>query len=480
MSRRDWPDPGADLPGEGPGRPGGGARPAPEDYADAAAHPASRAAAALRRRMRPRTRALHGLERIRSRWLLIVQAALSAGLAYWFALDVLGHASPFFAPMAAFISMSVMNRGPRMKHSLELVLGAALGVGIGDVIIGVLGPGVWQLTVGVLVAMVVGVFVGRGPLVVNQAASSAVLIATIIPPGSGISYERMVDALVGGIIGIAVMAIIPRNPIAESRRSIARVVDLVADILYDVARGLAEDDVDRIRAALQVGRASQSEVTEMTQVVADGRELVNVSPVWWGRRRQLRTLARIVNPADNAMRNVRVLARRAITACEDGVAAHPELIAMVDEAARCTHLVRRVIDDVPELPEVPAWGAASTAPPAPPVGQVTAEETVRRLRILAARLDPAAIAGAGLSEQVIFAQCRSIVVDLLQVCGLSRLSAVATLPPTTEHPAMPPEVWGDRHAPGDPGAPGEPDRPRRRGGPFAGPVEVDPGEPGRE
>ncbi|WP_448852675.1 FUSC family protein [Corynebacterium sp. 335C] len=456
------------------------------DHLETLRHPASRAAAAVRRRTRPRTRFLTGLHRVRTRWLLILQAAVAAGLAYWFALDVLGHAQPFFAPMAAFIGLSVMSSGPRINNAVELIVGAALGVGVGDVIIGVLGPGVWQLAAGVLSAMIVGVFIGRGPLVVNQAASSAVLIATIMPPGTAPTYERMVDALVGGIIGVLVMAVVPRNPISESRRSIASVLELEADILYDVARGLEESDTPRIRAALQIGRASQGDVSAMMQVVGGGAEQARVSPLWWGRRRQLRTFARIVNPVDNAMRNTRVLARRAITATEDHVTVSPRIVSLVKGVASCAQMVRRLLDDSPVLPGVPAWGVAAdraderatggasaadalrdarllrddgdrAAPPrtgdgdaAPgehdgedrrPVGTVTQEDAIRALRVLAARMDVSAVEGATLSETVIFAQCRSIVVDLLQVCGLSRLSAVAALPPTTERPAMTPEVW---------------------------------------
>ena len=140
----------------------------------------------------------------------------------------------------------------------------------------------WQLTVGVLVAMMIGVFVGRGPLVVNQAASSAVLIATIMPPGTSLSYERMVDALVGGLIGVLVMAVLPRNPTAEARRTVAMVLDLGSDVLYDVARCLRDRDTDRIRAGLQVARASQNDVTQMDRIIADGVEQVQLSPLLWG------------------------------------------------------------------------------------------------------------------------------------------------------------------------------------------------------
>ncbi len=415
---------------------------------DALRHPASRAAMAVRRRMRPRTRMLHGVERVRTRWLLVVQAALAAGLAYWFALDVLGHPNPFFAPMAAFIGLNVMVEGPRLKFSFQLVLGAALGVGVGDVIFSVLGPGIWQLTLGVLVAMIIGVFIGRGPLVVNQAASSAVLIATIMPPGTGLSYERMLDALVGGLIGVLVMALLPRNPIPESRRVVATVLDMGADVLYDVARGLENRDAERIAAALQVARSTQRDVTQMDSIIADGVEQVQVSPLMWHRRRHLRSLARVVHPVDNAVRNVRVLARRAIIAMQDSAVPSPEVIDLVKGCGQSMRTVRRLLDDAPSLAEIPEWGELphdDTKTGAFRVveddGPVTAEVAIRDLRILAAHMRPALVDGATLSEMVIFAQCRSLVVDMLQVCGLSRKSAVAALPPTTDRPGVPPEVW---------------------------------------
>lgn len=423
-------------------------RPELGEYKDAISHPASKAALALRRRMRPRTRLLHGIQRVRVRWMLIVQATLAAGIAYWFAVSVLGHINPFFAPMAALLGVNVMAVGPRLKFSLELTIGAALGVGVGDFIISLLGPGFWQLTVGVLFAMVIGVFVGRGPLVVNQAASSAILIATIIPPGSSGSYNRMTDALVGGLIGVFVMAVLPRNPVPAARRKVATVLDLGADILFDVAEGMQARDTDRIRAALQVGRSSQAEVSLMDQTVADAAEQVKVSPLLWRRKDQLSSLSRVVHPTDNALRNIRILARRAIVAQEDHVEFSPELVELVAGVSEAARSVRRLIDDHPTLSAIPTWGELPYEPGADDAPDAADqprkyEDVLRQLRRHAAKMRPEIVADATLSETVVFAQCRSLMVDLLQVCGLSRLSAVATLPPTTPHPAMPPEVWDE-------------------------------------
>lgn len=420
------------------------------DFRQTYLHPASRAAAKLRQKVRPRTRFLHAAARVKSRWMLIVQATLAAGLAYWFALDVLGHPAPFFAPMAAFISLNVMTAGPRLKHSVELVLGASLGVGIGDVIISILGPGIWQLTVGVFVAMVIGVFVGRGPLVVNQAASSAVLIATIIPPGTSGSYYRMLDALVGGLVGIIVLIVLPRSPLAGARRKVAKVLDMGADVLYDIAIGMQEGDTDRIRTALSVVRSMQAQVSLMDQTVADADEQVRISPLLWRSRERIHSLSRMVHPVDNAMRNIRVLARRAITAREDHIDFSPELCDLVLGVSEATRLVSHLLDDEASVRKIPEWGElpyesgdTAVAQLSDSSGEVKLEDVVRHLRRLAAKIHPRVIEDATLSEQVVFAQCRSLVVDLLQVCGLSRRSAVATLPPTTPYPAMPPEVWDE-------------------------------------
>ncbi len=394
--------------------------------------------------------------RVRKRWLAILQAAVGAGLAYWVAQAVFGHAAPFFAPITVVIILG-LSGGDRIRRAVELAMGCTIGVGLGDLLVLYLGPGSWQISAIVAISLVVASFASKSPLVSNQVAIGAILIATIMPPGTSLSYERMVDALVGGLIGVLVMAVLPRNPTAEARRTVAMVLDLGSDVLYDVARGLRDRDTDRIRAGLQVARASQNDVTQMDRIIADGVEQVQLSPLLWGRRRQFRTLARLVHPVDNALRNIRVLARRAITASEDHTEPSPELVELVMGVSHAMHVVRRLLDDTPSLAEVPEWGelppddskTGTFAVVDPGDGgdraegpePVTHEAAIRELRILAAHMKPAVVEGATLSEMVIFAQCRSLVVDLLQVCGLSRLSAVAALPPTVSRPAMPPEVW---------------------------------------
>lgn len=62
------------------------------------------------------------------------------------------------------------------------------------------------------------------------------------------------------------------------------------------------------------------------------------------------------------------------------------------------------------------------------------------LRTAASGLKPELVEGAGISATVVFAQIRSLIVDLLRVAGLERISAIATLPPTVPRPAYRPDL----------------------------------------
>src|SRR5262245_23858557 len=115
--------------------------------------------------------------RVRAALLFAAQAALAAGLSWLVANDVLHHPRPFFAPIAAVIALNV-SVGQRLRRVVELVVGVALGILVGDSLIYFIGTGPVQIGAGVGVAIVVAVFLGGSPVVIGQAAASAVLVAT--------------------------------------------------------------------------------------------------------------------------------------------------------------------------------------------------------------------------------------------------------------------------------------------------------------
>src|SRR5205814_682275 len=176
--------------------------------------------------------------RVRAALLFAAQAAVAAGLAWLVANDLLHHQRPFFAPIAAVIALNV-SVGQRLSRVVELFVGVALGILVGDVLIYFSGTGGWQIGAGVAAAVLVSVLLGGCPIVIGQAAAPAVLVATLAPPSGGIYYTRFLDALIGGVVGIAVMALLlPVNPLTVIRRAAGPALDVIAQGLRDCADAL--------------------------------------------------------------------------------------------------------------------------------------------------------------------------------------------------------------------------------------------------
>ncbi|MBB0969892.1 aromatic acid exporter family protein [Dietzia aerolata] len=358
-------------------------------------------------------------------FLPILQCGLAAGLAWFIAFDLLDHPAPFFAPISAAIALGT-GMGRRVRRGIELVIGVVVGVGLGDLLIAQIGSGPWQIAVVVIIAMSAAVFLDRGALVGTQAASSAILVATLLPPGSAGGYERMVDAAVGGAVALLLMAIMPVHPLKRVRREAASLLGVASSVLAEVADGLEARDSDRIRAALQDARDTQPAIDTIEEQLAGARELVKLSPFYRRRRPEEVTLAAMLNPMDNGIRNIRVLARRAIVAVDDQVDVPPALGSLLASLSGAVELLAQRVAADPDAP--------------------TDAEVHRELRAVASRAKRELLFDPGLTETVMLAQIRSVLVDMMQVAGLSKISAVATLPPTVRTPSVEPELqeeWPD-------------------------------------
>ncbi|MFI1463732.1 FUSC family protein [Nocardia carnea] len=367
-----------------------------------------------------------GTERLRRSWtrlrlsaVPILQCSVAAALAWFLAKDVVGHPLPFFAPMAAIVSIGTAF-GARLRRSLELVVGVALGIGVGDLFISQVGTGVWQIALVVAAAMALAIFLDGGPIIGIQASGSAVLVATLMPPESGAGLSRMVDALIGGLVGVVVVAALPLHPVRRAREQAAAILGVVGKSLTDCGQGLLEQDPGKIREALSAVRATQQQLDSLRKSLEGGREVIRISPLYWNSRGRLERLRAAADPLDNAVRNTRVLLRRSLTLVRDDEILNPGLIDEVERLAEAVDVVRRmVLADRGEQPD--------------------RAEAARALRSVAKQARPELVAGAGLSSHVVFAQIRSTLVDLMQVCGVQRISAMALLPPTVPNPYVTPQ-----------------------------------------
>lgn len=352
------------------------------------------------RRARFRRTVNQRLSALRFTWLRILQVSVAAGAAWLIATEVFNHPNPFFAPIAVVVvlGLAIERRGSR---AYEVALGVALGIGVASLIVLVTGTGTWQLMLVLGLAMAVALLAGGGVMLVNQAAVSAVLVATLAAPDFADSVDRFIDALIGGSVALAANAITPVDPVRLVRRHLEPLLTRLSGTLIDIADALDHSSHEEIAAAAERARSLDPAVREMMIAVEAGRETISLSPIRWRSRGRVDQLAAAAEPVDLMIRNTRVLARAAVRAID------------LDE-----HIPEIATDSIRDL-------AAAVSSLDQHLGGVPRHSATRDTALKAAAAASAALEmTSNLAVSVIISQVRATATDLLIGLGMTREEAV--------------------------------------------------------
>jgi uncharacterized membrane protein YgaE (UPF0421/DUF939 family) len=353
-----------------------------------------------------RARRRQGVARVRAAWFPVLQAAVAAGIAFGIARYLLDHPYPFFAPVSAWVALG-FSTDRSARRVAELAVGVAIGVGLGDAVVHVIGTGLWQVAVVLLVAALTARFLDRGAMLTTQAGVQAMVIVGLpAVAASGGPFGRWTDALVGGAVALAVAVLTPSDPRRHPRALGQRAIEDVAAVLHVLARGVGAGSVQDVEDALVRGRASQPSLDEWKDAATSARELARLSPAGRRHRDELTRLVDASVQTDRAMRNARVLTRRALALVEAGGQHDLTGIAGRFEATAAA------ADDL-----AAAVGAGRDAVRA------------RSALLESARtLDPFVVAPRDWQVQSLVLLHRSLVVDLLEAAGEDPAEARAALP----------------------------------------------------
>lgn len=344
-----------------------------------------------------------GTARLRANVWSVAQSAAAASLAFFLARVLLGHESPYFAPIAAVISLSV-TLGSRPRRAVEMVFGVAVGLMVADLLVLVIGTGTLQIAAVVLLAMAAAVFFGGGTMLVNQAAVSAILVVVLQPPGAIFSPDRFLDALVGGGVALLVGFLLPVNPERLVGRAVAPVLEELSSLLVEIAAVLKAGDPERAGRTLLRAREMDDRVRQLNEALEAGHETARLSPT---RRRSLRHLdlyASAGSRIELAVINTRVLARGAANATRRGYAIPGKLPEAVLDLSRSVGSLGTFLEESGDA------------------------EDARRHALDAARRATEALEDRHeLAISVLVGQVRSAAVDLLRSTGMDQASALKAL-----------------------------------------------------
>jgi uncharacterized membrane protein YgaE (UPF0421/DUF939 family) len=356
------------------------------------------------------------LERVSAKRWQIAQCAAAAGVAWLIAADLLGHPRPFFAPVAAVVSLGT-SYGQRLRRVAEVTAGVALGVLLADLLAILIGSGWWQLVLVVTLSMTTALLITSGQTFVTQAAVQSIIIMSLVPAPSD-ALVRWSDAVVGGCVALVAATVVPAAPLRRPRENAAKVVRKISALLRAAAEVMVDGVPSRALELLADARSTDYLIRELQDAADEGMAVVSSSPFRVRHRKDIRRMAELVEPLDRALRSTRVLVRQTAVA-----------------AYHHRH--------VPKSYSLLALDLADAT-------DIVAEELAQDRMAVAAR-EPLLLLGEAsglveraeaLSAEVVLAQLRSVIVDLLLLTGLDQIESTEALPP--------PSPWEAASAPDTP------------------------------
>ena len=356
------------------------------------------------------------LERVSAKRWQIAQCAAAAGVAWLIAADLLGHPRPFFAPVAAVVSLGT-SYGQRLRRVAEVTAGVALGVLLADLLAILIGSGWWQLVLVVTLSMTTALLITSGQTFVTQAAVQSIIIMSLVPAPSD-ALVRWSDAVVGGCVALVAATVVPAAPLRRPRENAAKVVRKISALLRAAAEVMVDGVPSRALELLADARSTDYLIRELQDAADEGMAVVSSSPFRVRHRKDIRRMAELVEPLDRALRSTRVLVRQTAVA-----------------AYHHRH--------VPKSYSLLALDLADAT-------DIVAEELAHDRMAVAAR-EPLLLLGEAsglveraeaLSAEVVLAQLRSVIVDLLLLTGLDQIESTEALPP--------PSRWEAASAPDTP------------------------------
>jgi len=342
-----------------------------------------------------------GWARLRESTPAIVQLVVAASAAFSIAHYGFGHPAPLIAATVTISSLGLV-RDARPRRVLETVVGMVLGVFVAELVVLLAGSGWWQLALTLAASLAIARFVSPQPAFAIAAAIQSIIV--VVVPASA-PFLRLLDAAIGGVMALLVTALIPRSPLRTAVADGARLFLAFDQAAGTVVQGLRRGSRVRAERGLEKARDLQRLVDDWRVSVESGLAIARISPFLRRQRYELERHERMRASMDLAVRNLRVVARRAVYLSDDGNERETAADLLV-ELARGADLLSSSLTDIADEPIARATLAA-----------------------VAARLDPIALVPDGsLGDQTLVSALRPLATDLLCATGLASAEARSLLP----------------------------------------------------
>lgn len=337
------------------------------------------------------------LRRLRDSVPAAVQITIAATAAYLIARFGLGHPFPMVALIVAITGLGFA-RDARPRRVMETVVGMLIGISFSEVMLLLVGSGVWQVALVLLLTLLIARFLSPTVAFASAAGVQSILVMLLPPPEGGV-FTRTLDGVVGAAVALLATALIPRDPRRATRRSRRALLSVIDESLEGLVDALSHADEPAADLALTRLRRTQQLLDDWQASHDSAVAIARISPFLRRHLPELDVDARLITGVDLAVRHLRVIVRRVDFLVRDGLT-RPLLAALVADIAASIRV----------LPE----------------SDVDAR---RLLSEIAPRLDPQGfLPEASVTESVVVMLIRPLIIDLLVATGMPADDARQLLP----------------------------------------------------
>ncbi|GAA4106913.1 FUSC family protein [Enteractinococcus coprophilus] len=342
-------------------------------------------------------------------------SAIAAVAAYAFAAIIFGHSEPYFAATSALITLG-FGRDPHIRKALEVSIGVTLGILVGDSLQALLGQGYWQGVLVVFITIVLARFLDSGVIFTTQMSIQAVLVVLLpIPPEGPLS--RSVDAVIGGVIAIAITMLTPVSFRKETVAGMRELFTSITGVFRELSQALAEHDSRGGWVALIEARGLQSKIDAVRSEIARADQMATYSPTQRSARQDLQEMSRTLEKTDLAVRSLRIIARRVITVIDE-----------FDTKDQAKDDLERMSAWFSDAADAVAVLGRSVAEPVAPGRHRSLSVARDALGSATTKLTPRNLGADTLHGEALVMMCRPMMVDFIEATGSDHNEATSYLP----------------------------------------------------
>jgi uncharacterized membrane protein YgaE (UPF0421/DUF939 family) len=278
----------------------------------------------------------------------IIQIVLAATASFAFSHLVLGHTNPIFSVTVVITALG-FTRDARPRRILSTAIGMVTGIALSEVLLLLIGQGVWQMSLVLLIALTSARFITGSAAFALTVGIQAMLVY-IMPAPEGGAFIRSLDGVIGGATALLFTAIIPRDPRGLANKDANRLFDIFLDSLEALKLAVRNVDVAVVDEALTRVRRSQPLVDNWRMSLDSAIAISRISPFLRKYRDELSGQVRLMRGMDLATRNLRVVVRRVDFLVRDGVA-RPYLADLFEQISAASEVLLAGLESSDSLRE---------------------------------------------------------------------------------------------------------------------------------